>query len=327
MFHRKAVPHAIAAVQLQCGIDHALSGLGGVQLGHCGLAADPRRALVFDPCRAIDQQGRGVDIQRHIGNMALHHLQLCQRRAADLAALNARQGLVQRAAGKPKRRGPHGGTEHVQHRHRDLEPVAGFADQRRFRQGDVVEPQMRQRVGGDDLDPLHNLQPRQIGGHQKGRKTPRTGGLAGAGKDHINIGDPAIGDIGLFAVQQIPALHGCGGGGCSGNIRPRPRFCQCKGGQGRAGSGFSQPLALRIRAKQRHGTHPQPLHRKGEVSQSVVPGKGFPDQAQAAHIQLFTGPRAGMLQPAAVAQQAHKADGCGIDIRVIHRQMRLTPGL
>ncbi len=91
-------------MQLQRRIDHPLRGLGRLQLGHGGLAADAGRAHVLGPGRAIDEERRRIDVERHVRDMALHHLQLRQRLPADPARLHARQRLVQRAAGKAEGR-------------------------------------------------------------------------------------------------------------------------------------------------------------------------------------------------------------------------------
>jgi hypothetical protein len=80
-----ALAHPVAAMQLHGLVDHILRVVSGIELGHRRLAADPRRALILEPGRAVDQQRRGIDIKRHVGDMPLHHLQIAHRRAEQFA--------------------------------------------------------------------------------------------------------------------------------------------------------------------------------------------------------------------------------------------------
>ena len=59
--------------------------IGGEQLGHGGLARHPCCAHVLGPGGAIDQQGGGIYLKRHVGDMALHHLQVKERCALHFA--------------------------------------------------------------------------------------------------------------------------------------------------------------------------------------------------------------------------------------------------
>ncbi len=79
--------------------------VAGEQLGHRGFARDTRGALILGPGGAIDQQRRSVDLHRHVGDVALHHLQIAKRRAEQIAAAGALDRLVHGAASKAKRRG------------------------------------------------------------------------------------------------------------------------------------------------------------------------------------------------------------------------------
>ena len=60
-------------------IDHTLGGFRREEFGHRSFARDAWRALVFRPGSAIDQQRRRIDVERHVGEMALHHLQAPER--------------------------------------------------------------------------------------------------------------------------------------------------------------------------------------------------------------------------------------------------------
>ena len=111
--------------------------------------------------------------------------------------------FVERAAGKAERRGADRRAEHVEHRHGDAEAVAGLADQRGGRHATPSKAQARQRMRRDDLEPLGDRQPRRVGGHEEGGEALGAGRLAGAGEDDVEVGDAAVGDPGLLAVEQV----------------------------------------------------------------------------------------------------------------------------
>ncbi len=113
--------HAEAAVQLHGRVDDPLCRLGRVELGHRRLARDPLGAGVLRPRGAIDEERRGVDVERHVRELSLHELELGERCAEELAVGGASERLVERPAGKAERRGADGGAEHVERRHRHLE--------------------------------------------------------------------------------------------------------------------------------------------------------------------------------------------------------------
>jgi hypothetical protein len=69
----------------------------------------------------------------------------------------------------------------------------------------AVEAQPCQRVRRDDLDALGDLQPRRAGLDHEGREAARTRCFAGAGEDDVEVGDAAVGDPGLLAVQHRSA--------------------------------------------------------------------------------------------------------------------------
>ena len=69
--------------------------LGGKKLGHCGFAGHAGRSRVLGPCGAIDEQGAGIDIKRHVGDVTLHHLEIGKRCAHDMATAHPVGGLVQ----------------------------------------------------------------------------------------------------------------------------------------------------------------------------------------------------------------------------------------
>ena len=241
-------------------------------------------------------------------------------------ALHARHRLVQRPPRHAKRRRADGRTEHVQHRHRQLEPVARLADQRVFRQHHILQRQPCQRMRRDGLQPFGHAQPRHIGRHQEGRQALRARRLAGAGEDHIDIRDAAVRNPGLFAVQHAsrPGTRAAVVA-VAATSEPEPGSVRAKAEIARALARPLQPAPLRGGAEQRHRPHAQPLHGKGEIGQPVVPRQGLADQAQRADIQPLALAGAGMPQPAARPKCRHQPPAGGIDIVVIHRQMRRAP--
>ena len=131
---------------------------------------------------------------------------------------------------------------------------------------------MRQRMWCNHLDARDDFQPRCRGGQKKGRKPPGTGGFTGARQNHIEIGNTAIGDIGLLSIQDISALPARGGGRHGGDIGTRQWLGQCKGGNGRSASCFPQPGSLGGGSKQRNSTHAKPLHGEGEIGEAIMAG-------------------------------------------------------
>jgi hypothetical protein len=96
------------AMQLHRAVDHALGGFGRKHLGHRRLAGDAAGALILGPSCAIDQERRGIHFRRAVGDRALRHLQVGQRRAEQVTRGRVFQRLVQGAAGEAQRGRPHG---------------------------------------------------------------------------------------------------------------------------------------------------------------------------------------------------------------------------
>src|SRR5262249_61233787 len=90
-----ALGDAGAAVQLHGTVDHALRRLGRIHLRHRRLAGDARRALVLAPGGTIDEQRRGVDLARAVGDRRLCQLQRAARAAQHFSARPPPHPLVQ----------------------------------------------------------------------------------------------------------------------------------------------------------------------------------------------------------------------------------------
>ena len=262
--------------------------------------------------------------------MALHHLQLEERRPLHLPRRHPRQRLVQRPARETQRRRRHGRAEDIQHRHRDAKPLAWRAQQRRLRHPHIAEPQPPQRMRRDHLQPLDHLEARQARGHDEGRQPARPRRLAGAGENRVDIGDAAVRDPGLLAVQNVAVAVLGGGHAGIGHVRSGLGLGQRKGRDRPPGARPAQPVGtLRGRPEQRDRPGSQPLHGKGEIRQPVMARQRLADQAQAAHVQHTARRVDGRVpQEPRLAHRRHQRAAGRVDVGMIHRpQMRATPGL
>ena len=233
--------HTVAAVSLHRGVDDPLRGFGGIEFRHGRLTRDASRACVFGPGGAIDQQRRGVDFDRHIGDMALHHLQIAKRRAEQLPARGSLHGFSHGAARKAERRGADRGAEYVEGRHRDLETVAGLADQRIGGDAAFVEFKPRQRMRRDDLDTLGDREAGIIAFDDEGRQPFGAGPLAAARKHNIDIGNTAVRDPAFLAVEHITIAVTLCCRGDIGDVGAGGRFGQSESRDDLAAARFRQP--------------------------------------------------------------------------------------
>ena len=56
---------------------------------------------------------------------------------------------------------------------------------------------------GDCLDPFGDFKAGGVAGQDEGRDAARAFRFAGAGKQGDDVGDLAVGDIGLFAIDEV----------------------------------------------------------------------------------------------------------------------------
>src|SRR3546814_11344758 len=81
-----------------CSSDLPLGRLGGIHLGHRGLAGDTVGTAVLGPGGAVDQQGRGVDLGRHVGDLGLGELvigELLVEHLAQIGRASCRERVCQ----------------------------------------------------------------------------------------------------------------------------------------------------------------------------------------------------------------------------------------
>ncbi len=152
----------------------------------------------------------------------------------------------------------------------DAEAFARLADDRVGGNADIVIFQAGKRVRRDDLDPLGDGQP-DLGMDDEGRQAARALAFAGARKGHVEIGDPAVGNVGLLADQHpfIAVAHR--GRGHVRRIRSAFRLGHCEGGDRFAARDLGQPFALLLdRSEQADRARSQALHREGEIGERVM---------------------------------------------------------
>ena len=148
----------------------------------------------------------------------------------------------------------------------------------------------------DDVDAVLDDQSRRLRVDHIGGKSLRTGRFAGAGEDHIMIGDPAIGDPCLHAVdpnviRPVRRRRGAHGG----DIGPGFRFREREGRDSFAPSHRRQISGLHhIGAEQRDRSRTESLHGKGEIRQPVVKRERLPSQAERADIEGWEKPAIGL---------------------------------
>src|SRR5690625_4554118 len=108
--------HAVTAEQLHCLVDYLLGTVGGEEFGHGSLAGNTFGTLILGPGSPVDQEGGGIHIEGHFGQLALHQLQVGQAGTEQFAAVGAGKRLIQGATGETQGGGTHGGTKYVEDR-------------------------------------------------------------------------------------------------------------------------------------------------------------------------------------------------------------------
>ncbi len=181
----------------------------------------------------------------------------------------------------------------------------------------------------DGVEPLRNREARDLVRHDERRKPFRAGRLAGAREHDIEIGDTAVGDPGLLAVEHIAGAVMLRRQFDIGDIGAGLRFGQRERGNHGAGTGALEPVALLRVAEQADRPGAEPLHGEREVAERIVPRQRFTDQAQRADVERGwrLGIGRGVLEPAVAAELLHQIAACGIDVAMVGRQVCFRPVL
>ena len=298
-------------------VDDLLGVFGGGHLGHGRLAGNAC-ALVAQPRRAIRQERGRVQHGGHLSDLGLGDLEVTQALAKHLARTRPADGLVQRTPPKAQSCRRHRGAEHIERGHGNLEALARFANALLGSDLAVVKLERGQRVGRDHVDALFNRQTGRIRIDNESRDAACAGRFARAGEHHIKVGDAAVADPGLAAVQHIAVGRGGGAALHGGHVGARIGLTQGKGAQGLARRHTRQVALLLIGcAHEADGACAQALHGKREVRQAVVKSQRLAQQAELTgvdHVRRCAIGRTGycMLEPTAAAQQTHQADAFGV---------------
>ena len=259
----------------------------------------------------------------------MHHLQVGERPAEQFSAFRARDGFIERAAGETERGGADGRAENIERRHGDLETFAGRTDHGGGRHGDALEFQARQRMRRDHIDALGDGKARQFSGHQKRGEALGAGAFAGAREHHVEIGDAAVGDPGLLAVEHKAVAVALGGHRDIGDVGAGFLLGQREGGDGAAAARALEPVALLGVAEQADRPGAEALHGEGEIGKPIVARQRFADEAERAHVERGrrVGIGRGVREPAVAAELLHEIAAGRIDVAVIGRQVGRAPPL
>ena len=177
-----------------------------------------------------------------------------------------------------------------------LNPCPGSPSRFSSRHPAILECKTGQRMRCDDLEPLGNLQTRRVGRHHDGREAAGSRRSAGAGEDHIMVGDAAIGNPGLLAVENILVARSS-----ALRVRWRRRRTRHSARSARRleapalGHRRQEVACCSIGAEQADRAAAQTLHGKGEIGEPMMARQGLADDAQAAHIQAVMQPPWGAM--------------------------------
>jgi hypothetical protein len=200
-----------------------------------------------------------------------------------------------------------------------LKPSPALADQRGFGQDHIAQPQMRQRMRRDHLDPARPPQPGTSAGIRKADSPRAPGASPVRARSHRHrqsrrwryrssrrqtpaARPPAA--VALVAATSDPD---------PGSVSAKPKS-PCPP------ASLSSHSRCSSCAEQADRPHPQPLHGKGKIRQArhgapASRGSGTGCAHPAARPR-----RAGMAQPAACPQRRHQPLAGRIHIAMIHRQ-------
>ena len=172
------------------------------------------------------------------------------------------------------------------------------------------EAQARQRVRRDHVDALGDLEARRAGIDDEGRDAARARRFAGAREHDVEVGDAAVGDPGLLAVEHVASS-------------PSTRALQAMRRHVGAGLGLGQreggdrlaarharQVALPSAAacpRRLMAPRAQALHREREVGQAGVARQRLADQADGARVDGVAAPPYACRRPRGAASRPRRA--------------------
>ena len=306
-------------MHLHRGVDHPLRRFGCGQLGHRRLLRRALAAHVAQPRRAVGEQRRGIDVRGHLAQCRQRQVAVGQPAAEHRARAGVRQRFVQRAAREPDRGGGDRCAKDVERAHRELEAVALAAEQRVRGKATCAELDAGERMRRDHGDALRDVHARRSGGYHERGNALGAGCGAGAREHAIEVGDAAVGDPRLAAVEHPVRAIAHRARRHRRDIGPGVRLRQRKGRDRLAARDRRQPTrALRVGPRERDRAAAQSLHREREIGEAVVIRERFARDAQRARVER--GQRAAVrgrhaiAQPACGTQRPHQLPARRVDV-------------
>src|ERR1017187_351678 len=226
--HWIGLRETIPPVNLDRPACHPGGSLRGEQLRHRRLRG-VGAAVVLAPCSAIHQEPRGVNLSGHISNHKLNSFQTRNRLAELDTLLRVGDRRIKRSLGYAHRLRADSDPAAIECLHGDLEPVALPAEKRILGNAAVSKVE-RRRPGRADPHlplPLADGEPWGVLFDDEGADPSCPMRHVSLCRDDIHIGEPAVGNEDLRAIEDvlIAAQHGRGGA----------RRCICsRGGLGKS---------------------------------------------------------------------------------------------
>ena len=171
--------------------------------------------------------------------------------------------------------------------------------------------------------------PGKPSGTRKADSPLAPGRLAGAREHDVEIGDAAVGDPGLLAVENVAVAELPRCQFDIGDVGARLRLGEREGGDGVAAARAFEPVALFGIAEQADRPGTQALHGEGEIGQPIVARQRLAHQTQRAHIERRGRVRIGrgVRQQAIAAKSRHEIAAGDVHIGVVDRQVCRAPAL
>ena len=266
--------------------------------------------------------------------MALGQLEISQRLAKHFARHGAAQRFFHGAPCETEGCGGDRGAKDVECSHRHFETLAWRAQHLRIRDAAIFKAQASERVGSDDFNALGNFESGRGGIDDERGDRAGARRFTGPCEQNVEVGDAAVGDPGLFAVQDVRVTIAARFALQGGDVGARVEFGKSECGDGGA---FNDPrqilLFMKGRSEKRDSAGAEALHGKGKISKTGMPGKNFANETNGAGVDGVRGGAIsdaanGVLQPAAFAELPDQRAACGVDVRgVFAAQMNAGPTL
>jgi hypothetical protein len=179
---------------------------------------------------------------------------------------------------------------------------------------------------GDDLDPFFNAD--ELRGDDEGGKPARPFAFAGAREGQVEVGDAAVGDVGLLADDHPLVAVAHGGGLNVGRVRAALRLGHGESSDRFAGSDARKPFALLLDgAEQGDRTRTEALHGKGEIGERAVIGEGLTRDGEAAHVGTRVAVGDAQLEESGASERGDELLAMNVERIADAVEVRLAPAL